>query len=214
MDRARSQGQARKAQPCDLEAIWQRWQIRMEAERSVDCLSVLPPSADEQGPRLSVKTFWSWSPNSVSRRITSGMLPPYLIKARRDQLMLDSCFLAQDRVSEFAKMAPPLTLKETMRAAGNPSLTEWHEHLVKKGQEKKLLDERLEDNVTRRDQVQAQVQTLEPDVEHFENRQNQELQVCRPSYGVLEFVEIADMTESAISSPSGSTTAALPNSTP
>ena len=82
-------------------------------------------------------------------------------------------------MSEFAKMAPPLTLRETMRAAGDPHLTEWHEKLIEKGQEKKTLDEKVLENVVRRDQVQAQVDILAPDVEHFENRQHQEIQVSR-----------------------------------
>lgn len=74
-------------------------------------------------------------------------------------------------------MAPPQTLKETMRAAGNPRLTEWHSHLVNKGNEKKVLDEKVAGDIIRRDQIQSQVDNLAPDVEHFENRQNQELQV-------------------------------------
>jgi hypothetical protein len=80
-------------------------------------------------------------------------------------------------VAEFAKMSPPLTLKETMRAAGNPRLSEWHQALVTKGGEKKVLDEKVTGDVTRRDQLQAQVDSLAPDVEHFENRQNKEFHV-------------------------------------
>lgn len=74
-------------------------------------------------------------------------------------------------------MSPPLTLKETMRAAGNPRLTEWHQHLVVKGNEKKVLDEKVTGDIIRRDQLRSQVDSLAPDVEHFENRQNQEFQV-------------------------------------
>lgn len=76
-------------------------------------------------------------------------------------------------------MAPPLTLKETMRAAGNPKLTEWHSHLITKGNEKKVLDEKVAGDIIRRDQIQTQVDSLAPDVEHFENRKNQEFQVSR-----------------------------------
>jgi len=44
-----------------------------------------------------------------------------------------SSFLPQDKVAEFAKMVPVIVLKETMRAAGDPRLTRWHETLVEKG---------------------------------------------------------------------------------
>lgn len=93
-----------------------------------------------------------------------------------------SCFLAQDRVAEFAKMSPPLTLKETMRAAGDPRLTEWHQQLVVKGDEKKKLEERLVTDISRRDQVQGQLDQLAPEVERFENRQELEMQVCRSPF--------------------------------
>lgn len=74
-------------------------------------------------------------------------------------------------------MAPPLTLKETMRAAGNPRLTEWHEKLVTKGAEKRALDDKLLSDTSRRDQLQAQVDSLAPDVQHYERRKDQEFQV-------------------------------------
>lgn len=93
-----------------------------------------------------------------------------------------SCFLAQDRVAEFAKMSPPLTLKETMRAAGDPRLTEWHQKLVTKGLEKKALDEKLNTDVARRDQVKTQMDKIQPDVEQFETRQEKEKEVSLLSY--------------------------------
>lgn len=64
-----------------------------------------------------------------------------------------------------------------MRAAGNPRLTEWHQALVTKGNEKKVLDEKVAGDIIRRDQVQIQVDSLAPDVEHFENRKAQEFHV-------------------------------------
>lgn len=76
-------------------------------------------------------------------------------------------------------MAPPLTLRETMRAAGNPNLTKWHKGLVDKGAQKKILDEKVLSDASKRDRLQAQVNSLAPDVEHYENRQNQEFQVCK-----------------------------------
>jgi chromosome segregation ATPase len=96
---------------------------------------------------------------------------------RRAKLIQTSCFLAQDRVAEFAKMSPPLTLKETMRAAGDPRLTDWHQKLVGKGHEKKNLEEKLNTDISKRDQVQTQMDKIRPDVEQFENRQNQEKEV-------------------------------------
>jgi hypothetical protein len=44
-----------------------------------------------------------------------------------------SCFLAQDKVADFAKMSTEFTLSETMRAAGDTRLPQWHEQLKLKG---------------------------------------------------------------------------------
>ena len=64
-----------------------------------------------------------------------------------------------------------------MRAAGDPRLTEWHQKLVTKGIEKKALDEKLNTDVARRDQVKSQMDKIQPDVEQFETRQEKEKEV-------------------------------------
>ena len=51
---------------------------------------------------------------------------------------MGSSFLPQDKVAEFAKMAPDVVLRETMRAAGDPRLIQWHDTLIEKG--KVLID--------------------------------------------------------------------------
>lgn len=80
-------------------------------------------------------------------------------------------------------MSPPLTLKETMRAAGDPRLSEWHEKLVSTGIEKKALDEKLNTDVVRRDQIKTQMDKIQPDVEQFENRQEMEKEVSPVTNG-------------------------------
>lgn len=52
-----------------------------------------------------------------------------------------SSFLPQDKVAEFAKMAPVTVLRETMRAAGDPRLSRWHVELCEKGANVKVLSE-------------------------------------------------------------------------
>ncbi|WRT67659.1 uncharacterized protein IL334_004631 [Kwoniella shivajii] len=83
-------------------------------------------------------------------------------------------FLPQDKVAEFAKMAPEVVLKETMRAAGDPRLTQWHETLVEKGVNSKDLSITLEGHVNQRDRLQIQVDGLAPDVEHVQEREARE----------------------------------------
>lgn len=51
-----------------------------------------------------------------------------------------SSFLPQDKVAEFAKMSPDIVLRETMRAAGDPRLSKWHEFLCEKGAERRSLE--------------------------------------------------------------------------
>lgn len=54
---------------------------------------------------------------------------------------IGSSFLPQDRVADFAKMNPITVLKQTILAAGDSRLTGWHEDLIKKGEEAKIMDQ-------------------------------------------------------------------------
>ncbi|WWD18357.1 hypothetical protein CI109_102807 [Kwoniella shandongensis] len=92
-------------------------------------------------------------------------------------------FLPQDKVAEFAKMAPVTVLKETMRAAGDPRLSKWHELLVEKGAKSKEIDAALETHTAVRDRLQTQVDSLVPDVEHVQEREAREHEA-----EVLEYV--------------------------
>jgi len=90
-------------------------------------------------------------------------------------------------------MAPDTVLKETIRTAGDPRLTRWHETLVEKGAKAKeleavglpvthtspayLLRQSLEKDVERRDLLRSQVDRLEPQVRNFRARQDQEIEV-------------------------------------
>ena len=56
-------------------------------------------------------------------------------------------------------------------------MTEWHQKLVTKGIEKKALDEKLNTDIARRDQVKTQMDKIQPDVEQFETRQEKEKEV-------------------------------------
>jgi len=129
-----------------------------------------PARLTRQVYRLSKKLLSVWLEGL-------GFKPTIYGKQVQSRRLTISCFLAQDRVAEFAKMSPPLTLKETMRAAGDPRLTEWHQKLVTKGIEKKALDEKLNTDVARRDQVKTQMDKIQPDIEQFETRQEKEKEV-------------------------------------
>ena len=52
-----------------------------------------------------------------------------------------SSSLPQDKVSEFAQMAPQQLLRETQRAAGDSDLTKWHDMLITYGKELKAVQE-------------------------------------------------------------------------
>ncbi len=54
---------------------------------------------------------------------------------------IDSAFLPQDRVAEFARMTPQQLLRETQRAAGNENLTAWHDTLIGSGRELRTIQE-------------------------------------------------------------------------
>ena len=55
--------------------------------------------------------------------------------------MLDSSFLPQDKVSEFAAMTPQQILRETQRAAGDEKLTMWHDTLIESGRELRVVQD-------------------------------------------------------------------------
>lgn len=53
---------------------------------------------------------------------------------------MDSAFLPQDKVAEFAQMSPQQLLVQTQLAAGDKNLSSWHETLIKLGKETKILE--------------------------------------------------------------------------
>ena len=53
--------------------------------------------------------------------------------------LVNSTFLPQDRVAEFARMTPQQLLRETQRCAGNENLTSWHDTLIQSGKDLKTL---------------------------------------------------------------------------
>lgn len=88
-------------------------------------------------------------------------------------------------------MNPVTVLKETMRAAGDPNLSQWHEDLVANGKsardiesvsylrELQLTFQSLTSKTQKRDTLRRQVEELEPDVRNFERRQDLQKQVSR-----------------------------------
>ena len=128
----------------------------------------------------------TWSCLLVSRRTISGM---YTSTDEADNV---SSFLPQDKVAEFAKMAPVTVLKETMRAAGDPRLTRWHETLKDKGAKLQVIEDVSlavcsstatdyvqvqEKDVAKRDELQKQVDRMEPDVRNLREREDQQMRV-------------------------------------
>ncbi|KAK4685434.1 structural maintenance of chromosomes protein 5, partial [Tremellales sp. Uapishka_1] len=83
-------------------------------------------------------------------------------------------FLAQDKVSSFAQMDPIQLLKDTMAAAGDARLSSWHADLCEKGTKVKAIELRLEKDVEKRNLLQNTKDTLEPEVNLFNARKDQE----------------------------------------
>ncbi|WVW84511.1 hypothetical protein I302_106545 [Kwoniella bestiolae CBS 10118] len=117
------------------------------------------------------KSEWKYNGSTCTRREVLEYVQRFGIQAN------NLCsFLPQDKVAEFAKMAPEVVLKETMRAAGDPRLTNWHEMLVEKGAKSKEIGNTLEGHVNVRDRLKAQVDALAPDVEHVQEREAREME--------------------------------------
>jgi chromosome segregation ATPase len=100
-------------------------------------------------------------------------------------------FLPQDKVAEFAALSPVELLLSTQRAAAEPEMTAWHNHLKGLRQQQKQLElENRGDNETlanlknRQDQQRAEVENMRQLAVAQEKLDL--LQLCRP---VLEYRE-------------------------
>ncbi|KAH9833821.1 uncharacterized protein C8Q71DRAFT_772688 [Rhodofomes roseus] len=79
-------------------------------------------------------------------------------------------FLPQDKVSEFAHMSPQQLLRETQRAAGNASLTAWHDTLISAGKDLKGLMEALNGDRDQLKNLEERNANLEREVRRYEER--------------------------------------------
>ncbi|PCH40750.1 nucleoside triphosphate hydrolase protein [Wolfiporia cocos MD-104 SS10] len=86
-------------------------------------------------------------------------------------------FLPQDKVSEFAQMSPQQLLRETQRAAGNASLTTWHDALISSGKDLKQLQELLNSDTDQLKTAEERNAALEREVKRFEERRQLEREV-------------------------------------
>ncbi|WVF69320.1 hypothetical protein IAT40_004096 [Kwoniella sp. CBS 6097] len=137
--------------------------------------------------REDEKSHWRLNGESTTRREVLERVQKSGIQAN------NLCsFLPQDKVAEFAKMAPVAVLKETMRAAGDPRLTKWHESLCEKGVNAKDLQASLEGHTAARDRLQTQADSLAPDVAHVQERESREkeAEVLTHLVGLAEHSEL------------------------
>jgi hypothetical protein len=74
-------------------------------------------------------------------------------------------------------MNPIDVLRETMRSAGDSRLSKWHGLLSEYGKEAKTIDGALNTAINQRDNLQVQVNELEPDVRNHTRRQDLEQEV-------------------------------------
>ena len=62
--------------------------------------------------------------------------------AKCDVQVANLCsFLPQDRVNEFAKLKPEELLVETQKVAGHKKLNDWHDQLIRSGEDLRLIKE-------------------------------------------------------------------------
>ncbi|EAL21538.1 hypothetical protein CNBD0060 [Cryptococcus deneoformans B-3501A] len=161
----------------------------------------LKGNAGEENPiiwrkfnRHDERSEWKLNGESATRARISEIIKGFGVQAN------NLCsFLPQDKVAEFAKMAPVTVLKETMRAAGDPRLTKWHEKLIDKGKRMKELEIDVDRQTVHRDRIQTQVDTLAPDVEHVQEREKREheAEVLQHLLGVSEHAQLKEASARA-----------------
>lgn len=86
-------------------------------------------------------------------------------------------FLPQDKVSEFAQMSPQQLLKETQRAAGDPSLATWHDTLIESGKQHKALQELITSEQDQLATMKDRNAQLERDVARYQERKRIEKEI-------------------------------------
>ncbi|GMK53640.1 hypothetical protein CspeluHIS016_0102260 [Cutaneotrichosporon spelunceum] len=117
--------------------------------------------------RDSDKSEWRLNDKGSTRKAIQNLIQSFGVQA--DNLC---SFLPQDKVADFAKMNPVTVLKETMRAAGDPNLSQWHEDLVANGKAAREVETSLTTMTQKRDTLRRQVDELEPEVRNYERQQD------------------------------------------
>ncbi|KAE8232501.1 hypothetical protein CF326_g2468, partial [Tilletia indica] len=80
-------------------------------------------------------------------------------------------FLPQDKVADFARMAPPQLLKEVQKAAGEEGLIDHHVKLSELGNNETKIAEKLASEQAEVDNLKQRQEVLERDVQRFKDRQ-------------------------------------------
>jgi hypothetical protein len=100
------------------------------------------------------------------------------------------CFLPQDKVADFARMAPPELLKETQKAAGVDGMTQWHDKLIGYGRQETECKAKLDKERDDVNNLEERNKILQKDVRRAEERQKIEddmallgLQIPYAQYG-------------------------------
>lgn len=107
------------------------------------------------------------------------------IQAKVDEFNINvgnlCCFLPQDKVADFARMSPSDLLKETQKAAGEESMTKWHDKLIKYGRQQM-------DNSTKLNKEREEVGNLEDrnEVLHRDVRRAEERQKIEDDISMLK----------------------------
>ncbi|KIP10370.1 hypothetical protein PHLGIDRAFT_101267 [Phlebiopsis gigantea 11061_1 CR5-6] len=108
-------------------------------------------------------------------------------------------FLPQDKVAEFARMSPQQLLRETQRAAGNASLTSWHDTLIETGKDFKNMKEHVDADQAQLANMEERNANLERDVKKYEERQKieREIEFLELLLPFKEYSEAKDKYEGA-----------------
>ncbi|OSX59547.1 hypothetical protein POSPLADRAFT_1048859 [Postia placenta MAD-698-R-SB12] len=132
-------------------------------------------------PNLVIKRTLSAKSKSSNFTLNGQSATGREINARMAELgvqVSNLCtFLPQDKVSEFAQMSSQQLLRETQRAAGNASMTSWHDTLISSGKDLKQMQEKLNSDRDQLKTMQERNANLERDVRRYEERRELEKQI-------------------------------------
>jgi len=125
-------------------------------------------NANDVIKRIITKSSTSWKLNG--RKVGSNAIKDFVRKDRNIKVDNLCQFLAQDRVSEFARLSPTDLLIETEKAIEDDQLFRWHNYLIEEGEKANTSQSEIENLEALLRRHQAELDSLNTTIQQFDEK--------------------------------------------